>query len=83
MKQKKQLHKMQGVNGHKEVQVYINECSMQKVLSMLVLYRERNNGEYESFEDFIEQVLIGIYGAQQYKSLLDQYRKKIKKEDKK
>lgn len=83
MKNKKVPHKVKGVNGHKEVDNYVNECAMQKIVSLLVAYQLRNDNEYESFETFIEVVCKTVYGAQQYEDLKSMYEKKIKKKIKK
>lgn len=62
------------------VDQYIIDCTLEKVLRLLILYRSQS--QYKSFEDFCEDILKECYMEyeQIYKRIEKEVRKKSKKE---
>ena len=65
-----------------KVEQFIADQMCYRLAVLLVRYRDDGHKNYESFEAFCEAVLIGVYGAQQYKDLSDKIFKEVQKDKK-
>ena len=59
---------------------YGNEIAMEKVLTLLVLYREKGKTEYPSFEEYVESILRAVYGNEVFEVADKRIKKKLKQE---
>lgn len=69
-------------NKSQKIEQFIADQMCYRLAVLLVRYRDDGHKNYESFEAFCEAVLIGVYGAQQYKDLSDKIYKGVKKDKK-